>query len=75
MDNIKLNDFSNLSPGKKLELVYAIWDSVKDEDCNSEIPEWHKEILDKRLKKIENGEMEFVSWERVKEKLQETMKH
>ncbi len=25
---------------------------------------WHKEILEERLKKIEKGEMEFISWER-----------
>jgi len=74
MGNSKLNDLLDLPAEKKLELVYEIWDSIKDEDYNSEIPEWHKEILDERLKKIENGEMEFVSWEKVKEKLLERMK-
>lgn len=74
MENSKLNELLSLPTNEKLDLVYAIWHSIKDEVNDSEIPEWHKEILEERLKKIETGEMEFVSWEKVKEMLQERIK-
>lgn len=74
MSSIKLNEILSLSKNEKLELIEALWKSMSEEIKDSEIPEWHKKILDERLKKIENGEMEFVSWEKVKEMLQERMK-
>jgi len=74
MDSQKLNEILNLSKDEKLELLDALWENLNEEIKDSEIPEWHKEILEERLKKIENGEMEFVSWEKVKEMLQERMK-
>jgi len=68
MDNTKLNEILNLSKEDKLQLINDIWDSLNEELRNSEIPEWHKQILDERLKKMENGEATFKNWEEIKRK-------
>lgn len=57
MDSQKLNEILNLPTDEKLELVYAIWDSIRDEVDDSEIPEWHKGILDERLKKLKTEKL------------------
>ncbi|MDQ3020377.1 MAG: addiction module protein [Bacteroidota bacterium] len=74
MDSQKLNEILSLPKDEKLELIEVLWNSLNEGIKDSEIPEWHKEVLEERLKKIENGEMEFVSWEKVKEMLHERMK-
>ncbi len=34
-----------------------------------EIPEWHKEIVEQRLKDIEEGKAVFHSWDEVKKEI------
>lgn len=34
-----------------------------------EIPDWHKEALDKRTEKIKRGEEQFFNWDDVKEEI------
>lgn len=37
---------------------------IKEE--NIESPQWHKDILDERVKKVENGTTEFISLDELK---------
>jgi hypothetical protein len=64
---------------KKREIISEI-DKVNDEQLleeilrllhqeDDDIPEWHKQILEERLKKYESGEEEMLDWEEVKKDL------
>lgn len=64
---------------KKQEIIAEI-DKVNDERLleeilrllhreDEDIPEWHKEILEERLKKYESGEEELLDWEDIKKDL------
>ncbi len=75
MDPQKLNEILNLPNEDKLNIMNAIKESLNDDLLKREIPEWQKEILEERLKKIENGEMELISWDEVKEMIQKRLKN
>jgi putative addiction module component (TIGR02574 family) len=56
-----------LDAAERLRLIGEIWDSI--EPGSVEIPEWHKEILDARLKAMEENPGAGSSWEEVKARL------
>ncbi|SHF75078.1 Putative addiction module component [Salegentibacter echinorum] len=61
----KIATFLNLI--KKIDYVKIV--SVKEE--SQELPTEHKDLLDKRLQRIENGETTFKSWDLIKEKYED----
>jgi len=46
----------------------AIWDSLIHEESRIESPEWHRDILASRKKKIEEGKAVFQSVEELRSK-------
>lgn len=61
----KIAAFLNLI--KEIDYVKIV--SVKEE--SQELPTEHKDLLDKRLQRIENGETTFKSWDLIKEKYED----
>jgi putative addiction module component (TIGR02574 family) len=57
---------SELSLSEKLDLMEALWDSLTDEESKVQSPEWHRDILEERKRKIEEGEAEFISLEKFR---------
>ena len=43
-----------------------LWDEISRDDDNLEIPEWHKQILDNRMSKIESGKSHYEDWNSAK---------
>ena len=68
MDSQILKVILNLSKEERLDIIDAIWLSLNEELQNSEIPEWHKNILDERIKRLKTGESVFRDWEDIKKK-------
>ncbi len=68
MKSEKIKEILSLPKEDKLMLIDVIWDSLDAELQNSEIPEWHKKLLDERLSRMENGEANFKNWEELKKK-------
>jgi putative addiction module component (TIGR02574 family) len=57
---------SELSLSEKLDLMEALWDSLTDEESKVQSPEWHRDILEERKRKFEEGEAEFISLEKFR---------
>ncbi len=51
---------------ERLQTMEALWDSLCQEESDIESPRWHRNILNKRKKKIKNGEAKFISLEELK---------
>ncbi len=49
-----------------LQVMEELWDSLCHEENEIDSPEWHKEILESRRRKIEKGDAEFISLEDLK---------
>ena len=61
-------EIKNMSTIERLQAMEALWSSLMDEESEIESPQWHRNILEERKKKIENGEAEFISLEELKAK-------
>ena len=61
-------EISKMNKVEKLQTMEAIWDSLIHEDSMIESPEWHRDILASRKKKIEEGKAEFRSVEQLRSK-------
>jgi hypothetical protein len=60
-----LTEIEKMSTIERLQAMKKLWDSL----CNKEeieSPEWHKDILQERKKKIEKGEAAYISLENLK---------
>ena len=68
MEKALLEKLSQLSKSEKLILVEALWDSIASDPNEVEVPEHHKEIIQDRLKTLEQDQQAGLSWEEVRQK-------
>ena len=63
MDNIAIKKMNTI---ERLQAMEALWDSILYEEGETDTPEWHKEIIEERKRKIEKGKAEFITIEKLK---------
>ena len=61
-------EISKMNKVEKLQTKEAIWDSLIHENISIESPEWHRDILLSRKKRIEDGKAVFRSVEELRSK-------
>jgi putative addiction module component (TIGR02574 family) len=59
-------EIKKMSIIERIQIMEALWDSLLYDDSEIESPEWHRDILEDRKRKIENGSAEFISIEELK---------
>ena len=59
-----------LSVADRLRLVQEIWDSIADSVDSMDIPQSHKDELDRRLSAMKDDPHAGSTWEEVKARLQ-----
>jgi putative addiction module component (TIGR02574 family) len=64
--DISLDD---LSVAEKVQLLERIWENLCQESGDVRSPEWHKEVLDERRRRLEDGSVTVSSWTDAKERL------
>lgn len=64
-----IDDILKLPMDEKLEIMEKIWESIRENDQEIEIPDWHREILEERFQKYKNNVTKGKSWEEVKKTL------
>ena len=63
MENIAIKKMNII---ERLQTMEALWNSILYEGSEIETPEWHKEIIEERKRKMKNGEAEFISIDKLK---------
>jgi len=63
MNTLEIKKMSRI---ERLQALEALWDSLIDEESEIKSPEWHRDILEERKRKIETGEAEFISLEKLR---------
>jgi len=61
-----IQEIKKMSRIERLQAMEALWDSLIDEESEIESPEWHRDILEERKRKIEAGKAEFISLEKLR---------
>ncbi len=59
-------EIKKMSRIERLQAMEALWDSLIDEESAIISPEWHRDILEERKRKIEAGKAEFISLEKLR---------
>lgn len=54
---------------EKLQIMEAIWEDLRAHADALPVPQWHKELLDARLKAFKEGREKSLSWAEVKQSL------
>ena len=65
---MNLNEISKMSKLERLQTMEALWDSLIHETPEIESPEWHRDILVSRTRKIEEDKAEFIPVEELRSK-------
>ena len=72
MENQQIEHLHNLPWDEKFEIIQMLWNDLTDNPENLHLPEEYKNILRKRIERIESGEAQFKSWHEIKAKYQPT---
>lgn len=59
----------SLSATEKLHLLELIWTSLCQNPADVPSPEWQKEILAERSRRLESGEASLADWDEAEERL------
>jgi len=60
------HEIRKMSRAERLQTIEALWDSLAEEEAEIESPDWHRDILEERRRKIESGKAEFISLEKLR---------
>ncbi len=63
MNTLEIEEMSTID---RLQAMEALWDSFLREKSEIDSPEWHRDILENRKRKIKNGKAEFISLEELR---------
>jgi putative addiction module component (TIGR02574 family) len=67
---VSIPDYTKLSVPERIKLMGEIWDSVVAERASVGPTSAQKAELDRRRKRAENGEAEWITWDEVAQTLQ-----
>ncbi|WP_408034080.1 addiction module protein [Thiorhodovibrio winogradskyi] len=57
-----------MSVSERIRTMEAIWDSLLYDVAEMPSPEWHRNILEERKRKMDEGSARFLSIQEVKER-------
>ena len=63
MNTLEIKKMSRI---ERLQAIEVLWDSLMDVESEIKSPEWHQDILKERKRKIETGQAEFISLDKLR---------
>jgi len=63
---MNIEEIKKMSRVERLQAMEALWDSLIDEESEIESPEWHRDVLEERRRKIQTGKAVFISLEKLR---------
>lgn len=63
---MNIEEIKKMSRVERLQAMEALWDSLIDEESEIESPEWHRDVLEERRRKMQTGKAEFISLEKLR---------
>jgi len=66
--------FDELPIDQQIEYVQSLWDRIAASPEQVPVPDWHRELLDERLKDYEANPDAGESWDVVRERLRDKLR-
>jgi len=60
-----------MTVAEKLRLLEAIWDNLCRETGDVQSPDWHREVLEERRRRLESGQSTISTWTDAKARLRD----
>jgi putative addiction module component (TIGR02574 family) len=54
---------------ERLQAMESLWDHLRQHEEEVPVPDWHKALLDERLKLVEQGKAHFSDWDEAKKRI------
>ena len=54
---------------EKLRAMEILWENLQRDEKTIPVPQWHKDLLDKRERLIHEGRAQFTDWETAKQRI------
>jgi putative addiction module component (TIGR02574 family) len=67
--SLRAIEIEKLAPKERLELISALWESLRDTPQRVPVTDAQRDELDRRLDDVEAGGVETLSWDDVTERL------
>ncbi len=58
-----------MSVAEKVRLLESVWDSLCAKSGDVQSPEWHREVLEMRKRRLEEGRATVAPWREAKDRL------
>ena len=60
---------NTMTVAEKVQLLETIWDSLCHESGDVKSPQWHREVLEERTRRLETGTATVSPWTEAKARL------
>lgn len=71
MKNLTASDIAQMPLDQRLQLVEDLWDSIAELPESVEVPQWHRQVLENRLKAYHEDPQAGSPWSEVKKEILE----
>lgn len=61
--------FETLSVAEKVQLLEGVWQSLCVHPADVRSPDWHREVLEERRRRLEDGRASISTWADAKARL------
>jgi len=58
-----------MTVAEKLQAMEALWGSLRQNEDDIPVPQWHKDLLNQRAKELKEGRTEVMDWETAKRQI------
>jgi putative addiction module component (TIGR02574 family) len=65
--------FDDLSVEEQIDYVQELWDRIAAKPDKVPVPEWHKKLIDERLKEHLNSPSDTRSWSEVRNSIEKEL--
>ena len=66
--------FDELTVEERIDYVQSLWERIAATPDQVAVPDWHREVLDERLKDLEANPDDGESWDVVRDRLRDKLR-
>lgn len=60
---------AQMSVEEKLQTLEVLWNDLRRNEKNIPVPQWHRDLLDKRAHLVHEGKAKYSNWEAAKKRI------
>jgi hypothetical protein len=66
-------NIEEMTTEEKIQTMEMLWDDLCRKQAGIQTPDWHKDILDERERRLQEGKDNFIDWKQAKKEILESI--